>query len=90
MKKIFLSATVLTLLFLTTFQLSAREKKFVLGGEVDWESVTQKVVNLNFTEGLYGYDAYGISAKTHKMNEDTDLYVSFEENPLKTEPENTA
>ena len=55
----------------------------MLGGEVDWESVTQKVVNLNFTEGLYGYDAYGISAKTHKMNEDTDLYVSFEEKSTK-------
>ena len=50
-----------------------------MGGEKGWSGVTEKVVNLNFTEGYYGYDAYAISAKTHKMTDKTDLYVSFED-----------
>jgi len=83
-KKINFLFLVLTL-FLNTFQLSATEKVITLGGESGWEDVTGVVDRLNYTEGYRGYDALGIAAKTHHMNENTDLYISFEDRKVQDE-----
>ncbi|MCR4790113.1 MAG: hypothetical protein K5839_03430 [Treponemataceae bacterium] len=67
------------LLVFTIFQVSATEKSFVLGGKNGWTDYVSQTEGLDFTEGYLGYDGFQIASGSHKITEDTDLYISFED-----------
>lgn len=56
---------------------SAEQKKITLGGKNGWNSV-QKMENLTFAKGRFGYDSLELKRNSHERNSATDLLLNFE------------
>ncbi|MBQ5900477.1 MAG: hypothetical protein IIW86_01305, partial [Clostridia bacterium] len=68
----------LCLLLFVNFQLICQENSIVLGGKNGWTDFIQNSKNLTLGKGRYGQQAIQLNTSSHKISEETDLYISFE------------
>ncbi len=73
---------VLCLLLFVNFNSICEENTIILGGKNGWIESTQSVSNLTLGKGRYGQEALQIATSSHQIDDNTDLYVSFEDPKL--------
>lgn len=66
---------------------AAEQKKITLGGKSGWNQV-QKMENLTFAKGRFGYDSLELKRNSAQRNSETDLLLDFEDSQIQDSAHN--